>query len=896
MTSNAYFSAACPIKKELTLDSLDVLKQLEQCQEADVSVFQNTVTKVNEALIPLFEEGYHARDLVHLRAQAIDLILQKAWAHFIKDTQNIAFIAVGGYGRGELHPCSDVDLLFLLKDCDDTQHNESLSALITFLWDIRLEIGHSVRSIKECVNESNRDVTVMTNLIENRLIAGNAELYETLNQTLAENSQWDSRSFFEAKLKEQNDRHHKFDDTAYKVEPNIKESPGGLRDIQTIQWVTKFHFGNGSLQELRDHDFLTDEELSTLKKGQDFLWQIRFALHALNKRKEERLLFDFQRTLANQLGFISDDNKLAVENFMRSYYRTVMELSRLNEMLLQLFEEAILFDHEAVQAREINKRFQAVNGFVEVTHDNIFDRYPFALLEIFLILQQHPELKGVRAETIRLIRFHCHMIDEKFRDDLRNRSLFLEIIRQPRGINEELKRMNRYGILAAYLPAFAKIVGLMQYDLFHVYTVDEHTLNVVRNLRRYDIPEYADELPRCTDIMRTLPKTEILYLGGLFHDIAKGRGGDHSILGAEEALNFCLNHGMSVYDSRLVAWLVENHLLMSVTAQRKDISDPDIIAEFAQKVGDSEHLDYLYLLTVADIRATNPTLWNGWREALLTELHSKTQKLFQSGLSHHPDSKQLIIEKKEEACHILKRYALTEGQLEPLWDDLGDDYFMQHSPDEIAWHSQAILANAPVELPLILIRQKTERGGTEIFLHTHATNELFSIVTTALDQMGLTVLDARIITSLGGYTLNTYMVLEADGQAIDDPFRREEIVKRLKKQVKELSAPHPREITRKPSRQSKHFRIPTEVRFSQDNRKQRTIMEVISKDRPGLLCSIARALQDCDILIQNAKIATVGERVEDVFFVTDMCKDPVQEEQFGTIRRSIIQAIEELSN
>jgi [protein-PII] uridylyltransferase len=386
-----------------------------------------------------------------------------------------------------------------------------------------------------------------------------------------------------------------------------------------IGWVAKRHFGLDSLQELVAEGFLTDSEYRALMEGQHFLWKVRFALHMTTGRREDRLLFDLQRTLADQFGYRSDERRLAVEWFMMDYYRTIQELSRLNEMLLQLFQEVILYVDDPGDPVEINRRFQTRKGFLEVANDRVFRRYPFALLELFLILQQHSEIKGVRASTIRLVRDHRYLIDENFRNNIRSRSLFMEIFRQPHGLTHELRRMNRYGILAAYYPAFEKIVGQMQHDLFHAYTVDEHTLFVVRNLRRFSVPKFNHEFPLCSRISNRLPKPELLYLAGFFHDIAKGRGGNHSELGATDAMEFLRLHGLSDYDQKLVGWLVQNHLLMSQTAQRRDISDPDVINEFARQIGDRTRLDYLYLLTVADIRGTNPTLWNSWKDALSTE-------------------------------------------------------------------------------------------------------------------------------------------------------------------------------------------------------------------------------------------------------------------------------------
>ncbi|MBI4005081.1 MAG: [protein-PII] uridylyltransferase, partial [Gammaproteobacteria bacterium] len=585
-------------------------------------LFKQTLTSGRQILNELFEAGISVKTLVYKHAWFIDQLLVQAWQHTIA-TEDTALVAVGGYGRGELHPASDIDLMILVKPGKNNQISQEIEKFIIFLWDIRLDVGHSVRTVKDCIREARNDITVATNIMESRLLTGNQELFQQMRYSTGPDKIWHTKNFFEAKLAEQIERHHKYDDTDHKLEPNIKESPGGLRDIQMIGWVAKRHFGANTLHDLVKHGFLTEEEYKILDGGQTFLWKIRSALHYLTGRREDRLLFDHQKSLAYAFGFHSQDNT-GVEQFMKMYYQTARELNRLNEILLQHFQEAIIYAKRREKIKPLNKRFQIRHEFIEVCNDNIFKHYPFAMLEMFLLIQQNPLIKGVRASTIRLIRKYSYLIDENFRRDIRNRSLFMEIIRQPRHVGHELRRMHRYGILSNYLPVFGAIEGLMQFDLFHIYTVDEHILFVVRNMRLFGLPERAKEYPLCSKIMEILPKQELLYLAGLFHDIAKGRGGDHSRLGAKDAQVFCKTHGLSDYDSELVAWLVEKHLFMSKTAQRKDISDPDIINHFATEVGDRNHLNYLYLLTVADISGTNPALWNKWKNALFEELYHKT--------------------------------------------------------------------------------------------------------------------------------------------------------------------------------------------------------------------------------------------------------------------------------
>jgi len=890
---------------------LNSTEKLKTLPEIDWQLFDSKLEN-NTNLIPLFRDAlkqaraiqkshfdtnYPSDLLVREFAKTVDALLVRAWHFFIgTDEERIALVAVGGYGRGELHPASDIDLLILLKGNDHQRYANSIQDFLTFLWDIGLEVGQSVRSIKECVTEAKQDITVATNLMEARLLCGVQKLYLKLQKKVGPNKIWPSRKFFAAKLAEQTARHERFGDTAYNLEPNIKENPGGLRDLQMIGWVVKRHFGASTLHELVSHGFLTEMELQSLLEAQNFLWRIRIGLHLLTGRREDRLLFDLQRTLAIQFGYVDDKKRLAVEKFMKDYYRTVLELSRLNEMLLQLFDEVILSNRERIRIKQINKRFQSRNGFLEATHPKIFERYPFALLELFLVMEHHRDLRGVRAETIRLVRNNCALIDEDFRNDVRCQSLFMEIFRQPSGLTHELRRMNRYGVLAAYIPVFGNIVGQMQHDLFHVYTVDEHTMFLVRNLRRFTVDEFSNEFPLCSKLIKKVPKQELLYLAGFFHDIAKGRGGDHSELGAQDAIEFCQLHGLSPYDTNIVAWLIQNHLIMSVTAQRKDTSDPVVIFDFAQRVGSQEKLDYLYLLTVADIRATSPALWNSWKDSLLKELYYATSDAFRRGLENPVDVSEIIEQIKQEAKTILQERSVNTDASNKLWETLEDDYFMRHNPDEIAWQTQAIIENNNSRPHLILVREKTYRGGTELFVYTQDKNYIFALLTAGIERLGLSIIDARIITSRNGYALDTFIILENNGEIIKNEQRVIDIQKKL---ISLLDNPtYENLLANQPgralSRRLKHFPIETQVIFRSDPRNLVTIMEVISRDQPGLLARIAMALVNCKAQLLNAKIATFGERAEDIFYITDEEDKPIDNvELLDKLRENIIQLLDQ---
>ncbi|MFT5132603.1 MAG: [protein-PII] uridylyltransferase [Gammaproteobacteria bacterium] len=857
--------------------------------DSTLQLYKQALLTGSEYLNKQFESGESVKDILYRRAWLIDQLLISIWRRKIS-SENISLIAVGGYGRGELHPCSDIDLMILTSPRIDKTLKREIEKLITFFWDIGLEVGHSVRNIKECVKTAKSDISVATNLMEARLVVGSERLFDEMRRLTGPKKIWPSRKFFQAKWSEQIARYQKFDGTEHKLEPNIKEGPGGLRDIQVVDWVAKRHFSASRLSELVKHNFLTKDEYNILAAGRDFLWRVRFILHTQTGRHEDRLLFDHQRNVAKAFGFETKDNS-GVEQFMKVYHRTVRELGRLNEMLLQHFQEAIIYAKRREKIKPINKRFQIRNDFIEACNSRVFIRWPSALLELFLLIQQNENIKGVRASTIRLVRESIHLIDENYRNDLRNQSLFLEIMRQPRHVGHELRRMHRYGVLSAYLPEFSEIEGLMQFDLFHVYTVDEHILFVVRNMRLFEQESTSETFPLCKQVLKEIPKQELLYLAGMFHDIAKGRGGSHADLGADDALRFCRNHKLPEFDSRLVAWLVRSHLFMAKTAQRKDINDPDVINDFALIVGDVMHLNYLYLLTVADISGTNPLLWNSWKDALIADLYDKTKLALRRGLENPIDKTERISETKKASLDLIESHSGLRNDPKKLWDSLGEDYFIRYSPDEIAWHTEAITKASPVNALLIAIREKTFRGGSEIFIYTEDRKKLFSRTTHTLDNLGLNVVDARIITSSSNYTLDTFIVLEKTGEIIKGKERVKEIRTALTQQLSALDKPI-KELSRVRSRKLKHFPISTRVFFTNDEKNSRTIMEVTTTDRPGILSSIGMAMEYCGVTLQGAKIATYGERVEDIFFITDEDNKMVTDEiKIDCLRNTIIDSL-----
>jgi [protein-PII] uridylyltransferase len=837
-----------------------------------ITVFKNALAGVNSHFHIRFLEGEDVRYLVAERASFMDVLLHYAW-YQNNFGDDIALIAVGGYGRGELHPKSDIDILILLDNSAEGKYAEELQSFITFCWDIGLDIGSSVRTLNHCIGLARNDITVATNLQDSRRICGNDYLRDQL-QTLTGNDQmWTASEFYQAKLAEQEERHAKHNDSEYNLEPNIKNSPGGLRDIQTIHWVAKRYFGVKTLEQLQDRGFFTENEFGILQSCEATLWRIRYGLHYIAGRADERLLFEHQRELAKLFGYTDDDKGLAVEQFMRTYYRAVLALRELNDVLLQSLNEKIhQRDHEP-NIQPINANFQLHDDYIEVTHMGVFKAQPSAILELFVILANNPAIKGVRTNTIRLINEHRFLIDETFRNDPINKQLFLQLFQTKQGLITQLKRMKRYNILGRYLPAFGKVIGQMQHDLFHRYTVDDHTLLVIQKMCDFSLPAAEKELPIAAHILKRMDKPEILYLAGLFHDIGKGRGGDHSTLGAQDAIEFGHNHGMSGSDIKLLAWLVQSHLLMSFVSQKQDISDPDVIHAFAKKVGNQRYLDYLYALTVADMNGTNPDIWNSWRASLMRQLYTETKRALRRGLENTIDLAEQIEETKQHVLNILLDKNVSVEKAKALWQDMGDEYFIREGHIDIAWQTEAII-NHNSDKPLILVKDATSLpwgGATQVFIRMPDIGNIFLAAATVFAQLDLSVHDARIYNTTSRYTIDTFYVLDQDGQPVTDgSFKQQIIIDALQQELALVThGEYSDVIKRRTPRILKQFPIPTRTKMQTADHANYTTLEVISPDRHSLLATIGRIFMDHNIQLCNAKISTLGERVEDVFFITD---------------------------
>jgi len=811
--------------------------------------------------------------LVATRAKFVDNILNKLWCQHNLDEYQISLIAVGGYGRAELHPFSDVDILLLTQENISDELSEKISTFITQLWDVKLDIGHSVRSIKECLKQAVNDVTVATNLMEMRQVCGNESLTQHLQPLLDKDVFWTSKKFFIAKCEEQDKRHQQYHGASYTLEPNLKANPGGLRDIQTIAWVAKRHFVADSLEELVSHKYLTQNEFYELLECQDYLWRMRAALHFIAGRSENRLLFDYQSDVASLMGF-GDEGKLAIERMMKRLFKIIGRIVELNKMLLQHFEHAIIKKGLRIKEIPLNKDFVIVDGQIKATNTRVFMR-SVKIMEMFLLITQNDSIIDLHPDTLRLMRNARRRLISGLMDYAKCRKIFIEIMKHPNGLGLTFTLMHRYSIMSAYLPQWRHIVGQMQFDLFHAYSVDEHSYRLIKNIYRFSLTEHNDDFPLCSKIVQRIRKPEILYIAGIFHDIAKGRGGDHAKLGAVDALEFSKVHPINDHDGRMIAWLVKNHLLMSVTAQRRDISDEEVIKKFAEVVRDEAHLDYLYCLTVADMRATNESLWNSWKANLLEELYNNTKRAFRRGLEKQVDLRSKIRENKEEALEILENDSSNITEVKKFWGKLNADYFLRYSPVQIAWHSQHIIEHNIVK-PLVLISPKPYRGGTEIFIYTKGSVNIFAKIVTLLDAKRLSIHDAKIVTSKTGYTLNTFVVLDQKHKPITDSYRALAIANALTNSLMKAS---PKLKRKAAPAYIENFKIPTKVSFIETSSEKNTMLEILALDHPGLLAKFARTFQKHEINIHSAKITTFGEKAEDVFTVSNADNLALTQEQ-----------------
>ncbi len=807
-----------------------------------------------------------SRLLTHL-ARLVDRTLIELWdAHALP--KGAALVAVGGYGRGELFPHSDIDVLMLLPVSPSIAGDESLApsveSFISACWDIGLEIGSSVRSVEECSEEAQRDVTVQTALLESRFICGSRPRFEELEQSTF--AHLDVPAFLTAKTLEMRQRHTKYEDTPYALEPNCKESPGGLRDLQVVLWLARAARLGKTWHELARNGLLTAFEARQLQRNEALLKLIRTRLHQIAGRREDRLVFDLQTAVAESFGYTNTPALRASEALMRRYYWAAKAVTQLNQILILNIEERVQGSQNAPM-RPINERFLDRGGFLEVVSDDLYQRDRHAILATFLTLQQEKTLKGLSARTLRALYNARNVMDGAFRRDPVNHQAFMAILRAEQGQTHAMRLLNQTSVLGRYLWVFRRIVGQMQHDLFHVYTVDQHILMVVRNVRRFFIPEHAHEYPFCTQLAAEWDKPWLLYVAALFHDVAKGRGGDHSQLGGVEVRRFCKAHDIDGDDTRLIEFLVSEHLTMSRVAQKEDLSDPDVIQAFARRVGNERTLTALYLLTVADIRGTSPKVWNAWKGKLLEDLYKLTLRAL-GGARPHMDAE--IEARKQQARHSLALHYLPHGVEEPLWKTLDMSYFARHDAPDIAWHARMLWRHVDTTKAIVAARLSAAGEGLQVLVYAPDRPDLFARICGYFDRAGFNIQDARVHTSRSAYALDTFQILASDSMQYEGVHYREMIALVENQLAEALASDRPlHEPGRgRLSRRVKSFPIQPRVSLRPDERAQRWLLSVSASDRSGLLYVIARTLARHQVNVQLAKVSTLGERVEDTFLVT----------------------------
>ncbi|ARU64942.1 [protein-PII] uridylyltransferase [Histophilus somni] len=823
--------------------------------------------KAQKEQLKQFELTYFQRfsvdQLIHNRSVFCDQLLIHLWQFFQFEQNHLALIAVGGYGREELFPLSDLDVLLLVEDEPTIELEEKIAHFFRFLWDCGFEVGHSVRTLAQCEQSGREDITIATNLLESRYLCGQQDLFEKLTALLQQKNFWRNEDFFNAKVAEKVTRYQRYHNTGYNLEPDLKYSPGGLRDLHLIYWLALKHIGAKNLEDILHAGFIYPQEYSLLKQSQQFLFQVRFALHLILKRYDNRLLFDRQLKVCELLGFVGEGNQ-KVEKMMKVFFQASQSISVLSDILVKHYQEHFLAGSQIIEQQVLDSDFYLINNAICVKNPDIFIQMPDKILMLFYYLTQHSHVE-IHSATLRKL----YIVTQQFTGNLSDfplaRERFLRLFSQPNSISRALLPMHKYGVLNIYLPQWKGINGLMQFDLFHSYTVDEHTLRVMLKLEEFLAEEAKKNYPICHTIFSSLTDRTLLYLAALFHDIAKGRGGDHAELGAVDMRIFAQQHGFDSRESETMAWLVQRHLLMSVTAQRRDIHDPEVILNFAEEVQNKVRLDYLTCLTVADICATNETLWNSWKRSLFTTLYQYSLDQFQQGIDILLNHQEKAEENRKQACILLQqKYGfLSEAQIEQHWQDFPCEYFWRNSPKQIAWHSELLLDNN--QDLLIKVSNRFSYAGTEIFIYCQDQANLFYKVASIIGAKKLSIHGAQIITGKNGYVFDSLIVTELDGGLLNND-RRRQLEGALIKGLKTNKIVNPVRIN---NHKLQHFHVKTEVRFLNVHKQEQTEMELCALDRAGLLAEISQIFVQLELNLLNAKISTIGEKVEDFFILTN---------------------------
>ncbi|WKT00685.1 bifunctional uridylyltransferase/uridylyl-removing protein GlnD [Gallibacterium salpingitidis] len=847
-----------PVLDEKLLNPVDIRKIFSDLKEQELQEFSKD--------IDIYQ-------LICRRSHLYDQLLLALWRHFKFDQQTtLSLIAVGGYGREEMFPLSDLDFLILSSEPLTEQLEQQIAEFVQFLWDCHFEVGHSIRTLAQCIEEGKNDISIATNLLESRFLAGNQTLFEQLSRQIYQDDFWSMKDFFVAKQAEKNERYQRYHNTAYNLEPDIKYSPGGLRDLHLLYWIAWRHFKAKNLTDLLDFGFIYPEEYQALLDCQTFLFKLRYALHLVIKRYDNRLLFERQLKISSMLGYQGEGNQ-AVEKMMKAYFRNSQQIMQLSEVLMQDYQEQFLSPHttKIIEKIEISPAFYLVNNSIQLQCHDTFQTAPETMVELFLQLCHYPQ-SYIHSSTLRQLRLALLNQQHYLSENTQARDYFIQIFNQPQAITRAIVPMHRYGVLKAYLREWKHIVGLMQFDLFHAYTVDEHTVRLLRKLESFASAECAELHPLCHQIFPTLTKKPQLFLAALFHDIAKGRSGDHAELGAIDMFDFAIQHGFSEQDAEFMAWLVLSHLQMSIVAQRRDIHDPDEIRRFANIVNNKMRLDYLVCLTVADICATNETLWNSWKRTLLATLYRYTKQQLEQGITVPLDYSIQILQNRIKALDLmqpmLEKYQIKVNDVNKLWQRCPEEYFLRNTSKQLAWHAEHLCQIEDLSNEVIvLVSSRFSRGATEIFIYCADQPQLFNKVVRTLDAKNLSIHDAQIITAESGEVFDSFIVTEADGSALRKP-RRDEISQVLKAVLKgEKKVPT---ATARRSSKLQHFNVPLEVRFLNIEKEEQTELELITKDRAGLLAMISDIFTEQQLTLANAKITTNGEKAEDFFILTNL--------------------------
>ena len=829
---------------------------------------------------------YSIFELIENRSDFYDALLIQLWQEIgLSEQLGIALIAVGGYGRREMFPSSDLDFLILVEQIPSPEIEEKITQFIQFLWDCGFEVGNSVRTLEQCESEGKQDITIATNLLEARLLTGNRPHFDALNELVKNADFWSKEDFFNAKVQEQIERYQRYHNTAYNLEPDIKYSPGGLRDLHLLYWVALRHSGALTLEAILQSGFIYPQEYQQLQESRAFLFKVRFALHLILKRYDNRLLFDRQIKVSELLGFRGEGNQ-AVEKMMKCFFQALHRISLISNLLIQHYRENVLSSNQDSVIHPLDDDFQLINQCLCLRNSLVFQEKPERILDLFFYLTQY-EQANIHSDTLRQLQISLEQLAQKLCEIPAAREKFLRLFNQPNAIKRAFMPMHQYGVLTAYLPQWQAIEGLMQFDLFHIYTVDEHTLRVMLKLESFLSQESAQEHPIAHRIFSQLSDRTLLYIVALFHDIAKGRGGDHSELGAEDVADFAQLHGLDRREIDTLAWLVKSHLLMSITAQRRDIHDPEVVMNFAEAVQNQVRLDYLTCLTVADICATNGHLWNSWKRSLFSSLYEFTEQQFAQGMKELLDYSEKSEENRKLAQQILTQdYSdIAPISIEQLWDRCPEDYFVRNTPKQIAWHTSLLVDFA--EALLVKISNRFSLGGTEVFIYCQDQPHLFNKVVSTIGAKKFSIHDAQIITTQDRYVFDSFIITELNGELVEFDRRRElEQALTLALQSEKLPA-----LSIAPNRQLQHFTVQTDVRFLHENKKEHTEMELVALDKPGLLAQVSQIFSELNLNLLNAKITTVGEKAEDFFILTNQLGKALAREERENLRHVIIQDV-----